>query len=219
MKKFIMSSVALAAIAVSAPAFAENNHDVTITVEGSTPAKCNINSDDTQVTLEGYDLTNDQGRVRANVANKVANALTGLNLRAWCTGGHNGVVVSRSALTTGNGNATDTGFNQAIVYDLNMNIDGATRNGQAFFDGTSDGPGNGPGIGVGSGEVVPEFGPTGQGSKISFVQEPGSTVSATTNGQNGAETDRVAFNGTESNARLVAGTYTGTVTVTLTPGA
>jgi hypothetical protein len=215
----ILATAAVAAIA--APAFAQdsNNHDVTIKVEGSTPAKCNIASDDTSIILTGYDLTNDQGKVRTNVDQKVANALSGLNLKAWCNGARNGVAVSRSALITGNGNATTTGFNQAIVYDLNVLIDGATRDGAAFFDGTSDGPANGPGIGSGSGIVVPAFGPTGQGSKISFVTEPGTSVAAVTNGQGGAEVTRASFNGAENNAaRMVAGTYTGTVTLTLTPG-
>lgn len=214
----ILATAAVAAIAT--PAFAQdsNNHDVTITVQGSTPAKCNIAADDSTITLTGYDLTNDQGRVRNNVDQKVANALSGLNLKAWCNGARNGVAVSRSALTTGNGNAVN-GFNQAIVYDLNVLIDGATRDGAAFFDGTSDGPANGPGIGAGSGIAVPAFGPTGQGSKISFVTEPGTSVDAVSNGQGGAEVTRTAFNGSENNAaRMVAGTYTGTVTLTLTPG-
>lgn len=220
MKTFtILATAAVAAIAT--PAFAQessNNHDVQITVQGSTPAKCNIAADDSTIILTGYDLTNDQGRVRNNVDQKVANALSGLNLKAWCNGARNGVAVSRSALTTGNGNAVN-GFNQAIVYDLNVLIDGATRDGAAFFDGTSDGPANGPGIGSGSGIVVPAFGPTGQGSKISFVPEPGTSVAAVSAGQGGAEVTRAAFNGSENNAaRMVAGTYSGTVTLTLTPG-
>lgn len=219
MKKFVMTSVALVAIAASAPVFAQDapaqNHDVTITVNGSTPAKCNINSDNQTVVLESYDLTNDQGRVRNNVANRVANALTGLNLRAWCTGGNNGVVVSRSALTTGDGNPLN-GFNQAIIYDLDMRIEGAFRDGEAFYEGTSDGTGNGPGAGVGAGIVVPAFGPLGQGAKVSFEPEGGSTVAAATNGQVGSEAPRSSYQ--EDTARLVAGTYTGSVTVTLTPG-
>lgn len=219
MKNIILTSVALAAIAAAAPAFADegsNNHDVTIQINGSTPAKCNINSDGASVTLADYDLTNDQGRVRNNVDNKIAQALTGLNLRAWCTGGHNGVVLSRSSLATGDGNAAN-GFNQAIIYDLNMEIEGATRGNEAFYEGTSDGQGNGPGVGVGAGIVVPAFGPTGQGSKISFIREPGSQVAAVSEGHQGSEGPRSLYTG-ENNARMVAGNYTGTVTVTLTPG-
>lgn len=220
MKKFLMASVAIAACAVAAPAFADDNtgtQTANITVEGHNVPKCNLNKDSGDVDLGSYDLTGDNGKAKTNLGQKVADGLNALNLKAWCTGGHNSVVVSRSALTTGDGNQTATGFNQAIIYDVDMNIANATRNGSPFFDGTSDGAGNGPGIGAGSGLVVPAFGPTGAGEAITFVPEPAfPTSEAASNGQAGVEAARASY--ATDDARLVAGDYTGTVTVTIIPG-
>ncbi len=213
----ILAAAAVAAIA--APAFAEgtNTHDVTLTVKGTTPPKCNVSSNTTSILLTGYDLTDDRGMVKSDIDQKVATALSQINLMAWCNGPRNGVAVSRSALITGDGVA-ENGFNKAIIYDLNVLIDGATRDGAGFFDGTSDGPSNGPGIGAGGGIVVPAFGPTGEGAKVTFVSEPGTSVAAVTNGRGSAELARAAFSGTENNGnRMVAGTYSGTVTLTLFP--
>ena len=68
MKTLYLLAAATAVIAT--PAFAQessNNHDVTVTVQAATPAKCNIAADDQTVTLANYDLTNDNGRARGNV--------------------------------------------------------------------------------------------------------------------------------------------------------
>jgi hypothetical protein len=217
MKFVLITTTAMAALSVS-PALAAGGPTSTqttvFTVNGSTPAKCKINADNTSVSLTD-DLTDDQGRVNANVASKVVAGLNALGVKAWCTGGANSVVLSRSTLNNGDGSAQD-GFNRAIAYDLEMDIADAKRAGGASLnEGTSDGPGNGPGAGAGAGQAVSHFGPTGAGSAVAFRQEPGTTVAAVTNGS-ATETPRSTY--TESDARLVAGNYTGTVTMTITPG-
>lgn len=219
MKHLLLGTAALASIAMAAPAFAQEanptgTQTTTFQVNGATPAKCQINAETTSVTLTD-DLTNDQGRVRGNIANRIAQGLNAINAHAWCTGNTNSVVLSRSTLNNGNGQAVD-GFNSAIVYDLQMSAPGALRLGGSSLDeGTSDGAGNGPGAGVGSAVPVSHFGPTGQGSKLTFIQEPGSSVASVTDG---STTEDARDTYTESNARLVAGAYTGTVTLTIAPG-
>ena len=219
MKKLMIATAALAAVLAS-PAFAveeggtTDTQTTTFQINGSTPAKCQINADNTTVTLTD-DLTNDQGRVRSNVASRVAAGLNALGVKAWCTGNANSVVLSRSTLNNADGLAKD-GFNRAIVYDVQVDAADAVRSGGgSMSEGTSDGANNGPGIGAGAGNPVLHFGPTGGGSSLVFQQEPGTTVASVTNGTT-TEDARVAY--TESNARLVAGNYTGTVTLTITPG-
>lgn len=208
----ILAVVASAAMAV--PAFAQeggsNNDSATITVNGSTSAKCNIAGTDTTVQLGSYDLTNDQGRARNNVGSRVANALTALDMHAWCTGGQNRVVLSRTSLqatSSANGGLTETGFAQNIIYDVVLKIDGLTRTDRTddLIEATEDGT-NGP--------VVNRFGPTGQGAKLSFATF-GTESSATSVGGT-ATLSRDDY--TATNARLVAGNYQGTVTLTLEPG-
>jgi len=67
---------------------------------------------------------------------------------------------------------------------------------------------------VGNGLTVSRFGPDGSGAQVSFVNEGAGSEAVTNGAYNGPA--RSFFNGDSS--RLVAGTYTGTVTITLTPG-
>lgn len=210
--KYAHLLAAVGTLAFAAPAFADEgpaqNHDVTITVEGETPAKCNIAAEDTTVQLADYDLTNDQGRARGNVGNKVAQALTGLNMHAWCTGGSNGIVLSRTSLAHSTGaTPTETGFARAVIYDVVVKIDGLTRTDRSddLIEATEDGT---------TGPTVGRFGPTGQGAKLTFDTFDAPST-ATTEGNNG-QLSRTAY--APTNARLVAGDYSGTVTLTLSPG-
>lgn len=219
MLKSVLAAAAVATVGFAAPAFAQDSTgDASTTVfhiNATNPAKCQVNADQTTVTLADDAISNDQGRARANVGQQIARQLNGLNAHAWCTGTRNALVLTRSPLTTGNGEQNG-GFNQAVIYDVAVDIADAMRvDNEKPIEGTSDGAGNGPGAGVGSATPIGHFGPTGQGSKLNFSNEQGSTSEATTN----AAPDQSRDQYTSSNARLVAGEYTGTVTLTLTPHA
>lgn len=224
MKKFLMAVTAISTLGVATPALADGDNtgpDVEVfRIRGANPAKCNLESASGQiVNLGANDISDRQGVARASLARDIANGLEALGITAWCTGNENSLVLSRSALTTGNGNQTNNGFNRAVIYDLEMNIPATRRAGGApVNEGTTDGPGNGPGVGVGTGQAIGRFGPVGAGEPVTFRPEPGQTVSAVADGLGGAELPRNAFT-TENAQRLVAGNYNGTVTITLTPGA
>ena len=214
MKLLLTTTVAFAALAVSVPALADevegaptSTQSTTFTVNGQTPAKCKINADNTLVTLD-RDLTNDQGRARANIGDRVAQGLNVLGVRAWCTGANNQVSLGRTSLklTESDGSPLD-GFNRAIIYDLLLTIDGATRNDGGNQEGSEDGldsAGN-PRFG--------HFGPTGPGALVRFTD--GFTSSEATTSSASGSIARSNFPG--SNARLIAGSYSGTVTLQIAP--
>jgi hypothetical protein len=204
--------LAAAGAVIAAPAFAQessNNHDVTVKVQAETPAKCNIAADDQTVTLANYDLTRDDGRARGDVGATIGSALTGLNMKAWCTGGANGVVLTRTSLQKDGspGGLTQSGFAQNIVYDVALKIDGLARSDRSdgLIEATDDGA---------SGPTVGQFGPTGDGAALTFVSF-GDASSATSVAGVGT-LPRASYD--TSPARLVAGAYTSIVTLTLTPG-
>lgn len=214
MKKILLT----AAVAVLAgPAFAQSTQGVqteTWTINGDNPAKCQISTSSNTVDLPADSISNDQGRARGNLGQRIAAGLNGTNPRAWCTGARNSVVLTRTPLTTGDG-AVNNGFNQAVIYDIAVDVQDAERvDGFRPIEATSDGPGNGPGVGVGASTPVGNFGPTGAGSRLDFSNETGSTSEATTNGT--GDGDRSNYPG--NNARLTAGTYSGQVVLTITPG-
>ena len=220
MKKFILATAALGAL-IAAPAFADGTNtgtDIeTYTINGQNSAKCNIVTESATYDLPEDSISDSSGFVNAGLANAVATLLNSKNITAWCTGNSNSLVMTRSALTSGDGQL-EAGFSKAAIYDMNVDIADATRaGGGAVLEGSSDGPGNGPGIGVGAGEAITRFGPTGAGTQLTFTQEGGTTVASLGNGANSSEAARSAYNEVES-ARLVAGAFTGTVTLTLTPG-
>ncbi len=221
MKRLILATAALGAFAAAAPALADGNNQgtdtETYTIQGANPAKCDIVTESQDVSLPANSISDNNGLVNNGLAVAVATALNSVPITAWCTGNANSLVMTRSALTTGNGQLIN-GFSQAAIYDLNVDIaDSRRADNSPVAEGSSDGPGNGPGIGVGAAVPITRFGPTGNGSQLTFTQEPGTTVAAAGNGANDNEATRTAY--VEAGAvRLVAGQYTGTVTLTLTPG-
>jgi len=194
----------------------------TLHVHAFARPECHINAPTTSVRLPAGTLVNNDGKVRNGIANTVANSLTGLGIHAWCTGNSNAVNLYRTALVnqvhngaTGPGTQDANGFDTAVIYDLDVDIVGATRSDNApDIDGTSDGQGNGPGFGVGGGITVSDFGPTGQGAKVSFKAESGQTPSAVTNNAGTGATSLY----TADNHRLAAGRYESNVTLVLKPG-
>src|SRR4051812_45506820 len=221
MKKLLMATAAIGSFAIATPALADGDNmstdTETYTIQGENPAKCNVVNESQTFTLPSNSISNNDGFVDAGLAGAIATRLNNAAITAWCTGNSNALVLSRSALTTGDGNTTN-GFSQAAIYDLDVDIaDSHRANNTPVLEGTSDGPGNGPGAGVGAAVPITRFGPTGNGSQLTFSQEAGSTVGAAGNGANSTEAARSSY--VDAGAvRLVAGQYTGTVTVTLTPG-
>jgi hypothetical protein len=222
MKRFLLAAASLATLAVAAPAFAvegpSNNLSTTITINGTNPPQCNVSATSTTVSVSTNSISTTDGTVNPAVADAVATALNGAGVAAWCTGNTNAVVLSRTALTT-NGGTDINGFAAGVRYDLWMTISDAlsTNTGSSLVDGTSDGAGNGPGAGVGSAYHVSSFGPTGTGTPVVFSAQDGNGhVSAVSNANPANDGDDSTF--TTSSARLVAGAYTGSVTLTLSPG-
>ncbi len=210
MKTLYLLAAATAVIAT--PAFADtstNNHAAAVTVSGQTPAKCNLLASNQTVGLGDYDLTDASGHARSDVGTTIGAALTGLSMKAWCTGGANGVVLTRTTLQKDDstGGMTDSKFAQNIVYDVALKIEGLTREGRSddLIEATDDGA---------TGPVVGRFGPSGDGAALTFVSFGPASTATTTGGT--ATLPRESYGTTD--ARLVAGNYTSTVTLTLTPG-
>ena len=188
MKKILMVSAVALACAAASPAFAalQNGHapvgddgpysgaSQTVSqldweIEGGNPAKCGVagadpNTGYVEVTLADDLITDSSGFVRSDLADSIASALNGIQTSAWCTGNHNTVNLTRSALYTGDGLKTNNGFYKSVVYDLAVNIAGATRaDAVTPLEDTVDGIGSGP-------TNVSSFGPSGPGATISFVK-------------------------------------------------
>ncbi len=218
MKKFLMAATAIATLATATPALADGDNTTTdvevFTINGDNPAKCNLESNSYNVTLPANVISDNNGFARTDLSAAVANGLNALGITAWCTGNNNKVNAYRTALSTNGGERTTDNFNQAVIYDVTMTIAGATRSdGFGSTEGTSDGQGDGPGLGVGAGLSVSRFGPSGNGSAVTFAQElPSAAVTSSVPGTG----DRSSY--TEDGNRLVAGSYAGTLTVEITPG-
>mgnify|MGYP005613403565 FL=1 len=217
MKKYaILAATTMAAITAT-PALADGNNRSTDTevfsLRANNPAKCNLEAADYTLTLPANSLSDNDGFALSSVSADVASELTGANVNAWCTGSSNTLQMYRTAFTIGDGNQTTDGFNQAVAYDVEMSIAGATRpDGYTPTEGTSDGQGNGPGVGGGAGLTVSRFGPSGAGSAVTFTPESASNAAA-----NNAGTGARGTYTSDAN-RLVAGRYTSSVTIELTPG-
>lgn len=220
MKKIVLATSALAALAMAAPAMAATTGPQVqaFVVNGTVTPRCNITASTSVVTLPVESIADSNGFADAGLAGKIATALTNLNATAWCTGSNNAVNLTRTPLVNGFGFPTTNGFQRSVIYDLNVNIAGATRHGAGsgpVAEGTSDGLFNGPGMGLGASQPVGAFGPTPAGAAISFTQEPSSNVKAVTTPLAGT-LKRSDF--TDSPNRLLAGNYTGLVTLLIVPG-
>lgn len=218
MKKIILATSALAALAVASPAMAGTDDPQLqlFVVNGKVTPRCDITAGTNVVTLDAESIADTQGFADAGLSGKIAAKLTALNTTAWCTGTKNAVNLTRTGLSNGIGTPVN-GFRRSVVYDINVNIAGATRlGGGAVAEGTSDGLGNGPGIGIGAGVPVSAFGPSGTGAAVTFTQEPGSTVQAADFAVPSLQLKRSDF--TTSTNRLLAGNYTGLVSLIIIPG-
>jgi hypothetical protein len=219
LNRLLAAAASLVALAIAAPAFAADTPDSTdVTINGTIAPACSVTATSNSVTLPDGSIANSDSYVNPGVAAAIANALNGAGVYAWCNGNHNAVVVSRTALVT-NGGVDQNGFASGVRYDLWITIADAfaTNTNSSLVDGSSDGAGNGPGIGVGTSYYVSAFGQPGPGTQVIFSAEGGTgNVSAVSNPSPSYDGPYGGF--TTTNARLLAGTYTGHVTITLTPG-
>jgi hypothetical protein len=216
MKKFALI-LATAAAGYAVPATAETLEGAgtsgvqtaVFTVNGATPAKCQINADTTTVALSG-DITNDGGFVKSDLGETIANQLNTLGVKAWCTGANNSVSLGRTSLTLdGSSGGVDAGgFNRNVIYDLLMKIDGAVRVDGGDQEGSEDG------LDSGANPKFKHFGPSGAGAALTFSD--GYTQASATGSADTSSGARSLF--PNSSARIVAGSYTGTVTLQITPG-
>ena len=217
MKKYLVAASILATM-VSAPAFADGNNRGTdvenFTLRANNPAKCNLEAADYTLRIAGNSISDNDGFASTTVATDVADALNGADVSAWCTGASNTLQMYRTAFVTDTGLKEADGFNRAVLFDIEMDIDDAVRTpgGYKPIEGTSDGKGNGPGIGAGAGILVGRFGPAGAGSTVEFTSFGTST--AVTNGNSTGATGSF----TSDPNRLIAGQYVSTLTIELTPG-
>lgn len=214
MKKYLLAATMGAAM-ISTPALADGRNtstDVeTFTLRANNPAKCNLEATTQRLRISNNSISNNNGRARRNLANVVAREMNSAGVRAWCTGSSNAVNMYRTPFTIGTGDQTTDEFNQAVIYDVNMSIDGAVRDDgfTSSLEGTSDGL---IGPGVGNGIKVSRFGPSGRGARVSF--EGDGTSNAVSDGSDGTAA-RNQF--TPDNNRLVAGRYSSELTIEITP--
>ena len=216
MKTYILAGLVL--IASAGSAFAQDSEQVVI--NAAAQPKCAVTG---QNTVALGELADSDGFVDGSAQGRLVGLLNATSTTAWCSGvAGNKVVLSRTALVrqNSNGQPDANGFVTAVLYDVGIDISdpNAVNAGYTYDEGTSDGVGSGPSFGP--------FGATGLGAPVSFVNDtyPGNgTLGGSLKGVNltgKAVTDEGATNTfTQSPNRLLAGAYSGTLTLTLTPGA
>lgn len=206
MKKLLVAvtSVATLAIAGTASAQAVNQQ---VDINASVAKKCGISAQQTSVTLG--DLTDSAAKIRAGVTDEIATALNGAKIIPFCNHANATVNVERAVLAaqgaSGNGLAQG-GFAQFVRYNLDASINNLA------LDSTS----------VAGGSVVPQaFGGhislSDPNTHIKFVTS--ATAGIAVASSNGASPTSATGWSSLTDRRLIAGTYTGYVNVTLTPGA
>ena len=220
MKKLLIAATALTAF-VATPALADGDNQSTdtetFTINAFNPAKCNLEATTYTLTLPTDSLSDNDGFAKTGVGATVAAALNGAGVTAWCTGASNKLQLYRTAFKVASGDQLASGFNQGLVYDVAVEIAGATRSDSSTpLEGTSDGQGNGPGLGIGAGLTVSAFGAAPGGATVTFQNEGSSTSYAAANA--GAATTGATSSFTTSPNRLVAGQYQSLLTIEVTPG-
>lgn len=205
MNRIAFAAASAAALLVAGAASAQDTQSVAI--NASVAAKCGVSAQQTTVTL-GADLTDADAKVRTGVTTEIANALNGARIIAFCNGVNNTVEVKRAVLartgSTGSG-LTDGGFAQFINYNLDASLNGVA------LDSTSS---------AGASTVASRFGGhislSDSNTHVRFAQAAsnGAPV-ASSNGSTPTATNWSSL----TDRRLAAGTYTGSVEVTVTPSA
>lgn len=222
MKKLLLGLVASANLLAALPTSAQA---ASVTINGAAPAQCGITGASSATITgggAGGSLADTNGFLDSSAQSRIIAALNTTNTEAWCTG-RSTVVLTRSPLVRGATGAVDaSGFANAIGYDVAINIanatrvDGYTDAGLVGLEGSSDGLG---------GPAFNAFGPRGNGSGVLFLNDTyGDSFNATPKTLNltGSPTATPPTSGLipqvlSTPTRLAAGTYTSTVTLTITP--
>jgi hypothetical protein len=205
-----MKRIAIAA--VSAFLFAGAAHATnpqSVNINGTVGKKCGISAQSTSFTLAN-DLTDDSAKVRAAVTDEIATGLNAANIVGFCNVGNSQVLVERSVLAL-NGDYSSTqqlgagGFARFIRYNLDSSIGGTALDSTSTAGGTTVAQPFGGHISLSDPNTHIQF-QTASSQGAAVASSAGSSPTAV---NWSSLTDR----------RLLAGSYTGTVTVTLTPGA
>lgn len=204
MKRSIIAAGAAAAFAIagSAQAATTTNIDINAKVD----SKCGITSQASSITLA--DLTDSNAKVREGVTEEIAQKLNDADVVAFCNNGGSKVEVKRAvlALNGASGNGLVGDFAQFINYNLDTSINGLA------LDSTST---------DGASTVATRFGGHISQSEVATHVK---FTKATSNGAavaSSSGTSRTSANGWQARTdrRMAAGTYTGYVSIELTPAA
>jgi hypothetical protein len=219
MRALLAITVAAATlIGVTAHATPVSSPSATITITGDDPPKCGITGG-TSATI-GVDLSGSDGFINGGLEGALLSALNSTNTYAWCTGTSNKINLTRTPLVRdgSNGHPDANGFLTAALFDVGIDMPDVTNPAASYDEGTSDGPGTGPTVGP--------FGPTGAGSPVTWVPDSWpnpnghlvTVVGVDVGGQGTTGNGPTSAFSQINDKRLVAGDYTATVTLTLTPG-
>jgi hypothetical protein len=205
MKRIILAATSAIALAATAGA-ASANETATVNINAEVASKCGISATSSLITLD--ELTGADAKVRSNVTEEIATKLSQAKIIPFCNKAGSEVKVERAVLArvgaTGN-QPTTGGYAQFVRYNLDTSINGLA------LDSTSV---------AGSSTVAQPFGghvSSGDvNTHIKFTKAAADgTAVASSNGSSA-----VAVNWSSlTDRRLIAGSYTGYVTIELTPGA
>lgn len=204
MKRSILAATAVAAFALAGSAHAATSAQININAKVN--SKCGISTQASSISLE--DLTDANAKVRSTVTEEIAQKLTDANVVAFCNNGGSTVKVERAVLAlqgaTGSGLAAGD-FAQFIRYNLDTSINGLALDSTSTPNGST---------------VAQRFGGHDSlSSTATHVQFAKATADgaavASTNGASRTATDWSSL----TDRRMAAGTYTGYVSIELTPAA
>src|SRR5690242_19624222 len=199
-KRIVFAAATAAMIAGYAGAASAADVSKQIDINASVGSKCGISAHQSVVTLG--DITDANAKVRSAVTQEIATGLNNDNIVAFCNA-PNSAVLARDG-SSGNG-LVDGGFAQFVRYNLDSSIGGVA------LDSTSTDGGS---------QVAARFGGHDSLSEASThvfftpAAANGAPV-ASSNGSTPTSTNWTSL----TDRRLAAGTYTGYVNITLTPGA
>ena len=205
MKRIILAATSAIALAATAGA-ASANETTTININAEVASKCGISATSSLITLD--ELTGADAKVRSNVTEEIATKLTQAKVIPFCNKGGSQVKVDRAVLARVGANGTGLAagdYAQFVRYNLDTSINGLA------LDSTSV---------EGASTVAQPFGGhislSDTNTHIKFAQAASNGVAvASSNGSTAVATNWSSL----TDRRLIAGSYTGYVTIELTPGA
>lgn len=205
MNRIAFVAASAAALLVAGAASAQDTQ--TVAINASVAPKCGVTAQKSTVTLAG-DLTGTDAKVRSGVTTEIANALNDAQIVAFCNGTNSKVEIRRGVLaragSTGFGLA-DGGFAQFINYHLDASLGGVA------LDSTST---------DGASIVAARFGGhtslSDSNTHVRFAQAANNGVAVASAG--GSSLTATNW-GSNTDRRLAAGAYSGSVEVIVTPGA